>query len=329
MRYLITGGAGFVGSHATDALLAQGDEVTILDNLSTGRLENIEHVLDNPAVRFVEGSVTDSLLVDRLMRDADRCLHLASAVGVELVVEQPLETLLENVRGIDVVLEAASRRGKRLLFTSTSEVYGKTCGTDLTEDSDLLIGSPAKSRWSYAIAKSFGEAVAAGYHAQGAEVIVVRLFNAVGPRQSARYGMVLPRFVTQALAGEDLTVHGDGCQTRCFTHVCDSVAAILSLYQHEGALGRTFNIGSSVPIAVADLAARVIERTGSSSRIVKVPFDEAYAPGFEELGIRQPDTSALRELTGWERRRDLDDAIDDVIAHVSAQKDFELLANAA
>ena len=329
MRYLITGGAGFVGSHATEALVARGDTVTILDNLSTGDVANVEHLLDSGRVSFVEGSVTDAALVDRLMRRADRCLHLASAVGVELVVEQPLETLLENVRGIDVVLESAARHNCRLLFTSTSEVYGKRSGVGLTEDSDLTIGSPAKSRWSYAIAKQFGEAVAAGYHAQGAEVIVVRLFNAVGPRQSARYGMVLPRFVIQALAGEDLTVHGDGSQTRCFTHVRDSVGAILALFESDGALGRTFNVGSAVPIAVADLAARVIERTRSSSRVVYVPVDEAYAPGFEELGIRQPDVSALRDLTGWERRYGLDDAIDDVIAHFRSQAESDLLANAA
>jgi UDP-glucose 4-epimerase len=329
MRYLITGGAGFVGSHITDALVARGDEVLILDNLSTGRVANLEHLLETGQVRLVEGSVTDADLVDRLMRRVDRCLHLASAVGVELVVAEPLETLLENVRGIDVVLEAAARRRKRLLFTSTSEVYGKRCGDALSEESDLLIGSPARSRWSYAIAKSFGEAVAHGYAAKGAEVTVVRLFNAVGPRQSARYGMVLPRFVQQALAGEDLTVHGDGEQTRCFTHVRDSARAMLLLLAHPGALGRTFNIGSSTPVAVNDLAARVIARTESSSGVVHVPFDEAYSPGFEELGLRQPDTSAVRDLTGWVPERGLDDAIDDVIAHLGAQMELQVLADAA
>ena len=315
MKYLITGGAGFVGSHVADALVARGDTVLVLDDLSTGSYGNIQHLVESGRLRFVQGSVTDAALVDDAMACVDRCLHLASAVGVQLVVDNPLETLLENVRGIDIVLEAAARRGKRLLFTSTSEVYGKQCCDALTEDDDLLIGSPAKSRWSYAIAKSFGEAVAHGYHASGAEVTVVRLFNAVGPRQSGRYGMVLPRFVQQALAGEDLTVHGDGEQTRCFTHVADSVRAILMLIENDDALGRTFNVGTGIPIAVADLARRVIERAGSTSDVVHVPFEEAYAPGFEELGIRRPDTSALVELTGWAPERTLDHAIDDVIAH--------------
>ena len=329
MRYLITGGAGFVGSHATDALVARGDEVVIVDNLSTGRLENIEHLLGTGRMRFIEGSVTDADLMDAVVPDADVVLHLASAVGVQLVVEHPLETLLENVRGIDVVLGAAARHGRRLLFTSTSEVYGKQSREGLDEDADLLIGSPAKSRWSYAIAKSFGEAVAHGYAAEGAEVTVVRLFNAVGPRQTGRYGMVLPRFVQQALAGNDLTVHGDGLQTRCFTHVADAVRAILLLTEHDGALGRTFNVGSAVPIAVSDLARRVIKRTRSRSGIVHVPFDEAYAPGFEELGIRRPDTSALSDLTGWTPQLDLDVAINDVIAYERARLDREVLADAA
>ena len=218
-------------------------------------------------------------------------------------------------RGIDVVLGAAARHGRRVLFTSTSEVYGKHSNGALDEEADLIIGSPSKSRWSYAIAKSFGEAVAAGYHAQGAEVVTVRLFNAVGPRQSGQYGMVVPRFVQQAMAGGDLSVHGDGEQTRCFTHVLDSVRAILMLCVHDGALGRTFNIGNGIQVSVRDLAERVIARTSSDSQIRFIPYEEAYAPGFEELGIRRPDTSALRDLTGWTPVLTLDHAIDDVIAH--------------
>jgi nucleoside-diphosphate-sugar epimerase len=315
MRYLITGGSGFLGSHLCDSLTALGNEVVVLDDLSTGRLENIAHLVMDDRVTFVEGSATDADLVDDLMGDADICLHLASAVGVQLVVDNPLETLLSNVRGIDVVLGTAARHGKRTLFTSTSEVYGKHSNGALTEEADLIIGSPAKSRWSYAIAKSFGEAVASGYHAQGAEIVTVRLFNAVGPRQSARYGMVLPRFVQQAMAGSDLTVHGDGGQTRCFTHVLDSARAIQMLCLHDGALGRTFNIGNGTPVAVLDLARKVIERVGSDSEIELVAYEDAYAPGFEELGIRRPDTSALQELTGWTPVLSLDDAIDDVIAH--------------
>src|SRR5436190_17234612 len=315
MRYLITGGSGFVGSHLCDALTALGHRVTVLDDLSTGRLANIEHLVADGRVEFFEGSATDPLLVDDLVRGTDHVLHLASAVGVQLVVDNPLETLLSNVRGIDVVLGAAARHEKRALFTSTSEVYGKHSNGALDEEADLIIGSPSKSRWSYAIAKSFGDAVASGYHAQGAEVVTVRLFNAVGPRQSGRYGMVVPRFVQQALAGEDLSVHGDGEQTRCFTHVLDTVRALLMLSVHDGALGRTFNIGNGIQVSVRDLAERVIARTGADSQIQFVPYEEAYAPGFEELGIRRPDTSALRELTGWTPVLTLGHAIDDVIAH--------------
>jgi UDP-glucose 4-epimerase len=329
MRYLITGGAGFVGSHLADSITAMGDEVLVLDDLSTGRLANIEHLLADERIRFVEGSVTDADIVDDCVRQADVCLHLASAVGVRLVVEQPLDTLLSNVRGIDTVLTTAARHHKRVLFTSTSEVYGKHSNGALDEDADLIFGSPARSRWSYAIAKSFGEALAHGYSEQGAEVVVVRLFNAVGPRQMGRYGMVLPRFVRQALAGEDLTVHGDGEQTRCFTHVHDTVRAMLQLVANDRALGNTYNVGSSEPVTVTDLAQRVIERTASDSRIAWIPYHEAYPMGFEELGIRQPDTTALRDLTGWAPMLTLDDAIEDVIAHARGVVPERLLGHAA
>ena len=319
MRYLITGGAGFVGSHLTDALVADGHDVLILDNFSTGRRENVEHLLGTGRVEIFEGSVTDATLVEQCMLASDRCVHLASAVGVRLVVDQPLATVLDNVRGIDTVLESATRLGRRVLFASTSEVYGKQSRGPLAEDADLIIGSPAKGRWSYAIAKCFGETLAHAYHTdQGAETIVVRLFNAVGPRQSAQYGMVLPRFVRQALHGEDITVYGKGSQTRCFTHVFDSVQAIRMLCDTDGAVGRTFNIGSSAPVAVIELAERIIERTASSSRIVHIPYEEAYSSGFEELGMRRPNTTAVEELTGWSAAWTLDDAIDDVIAHEKA-----------
>ncbi|MEJ7826477.1 MAG: NAD-dependent epimerase/dehydratase family protein [Solirubrobacteraceae bacterium] len=315
MRYLMTGGSGFIGSHLTDLLVAEGHSVTILDNLSTGRRENVWHLLGDE-VRLVEGSVTDAALVDELMQDADACIHLASAVGVQLIVERPLEALLANVRGIDIVMEAAARHGRRLLYSSTSEVYGKNTTGALSEDNDLLLGSPFKARWSYAIAKSFGEALAHGYHRDlGAEVVTVRLFNTVGPRQSAMYGMVLPRLVRQALTGRDLTVYGDGGQTRCFIHVRDTVEAIAMLCHDPRAVGNVYNIGNTTPISIMDLAIRVIERTDSDSRICLVPYDAAYPSGFEELGRRQPDTSLLRELTGWCPNRTLDEAIDDVILH--------------
>jgi UDP-glucose 4-epimerase len=329
MRYLLTGGSGFIGSHLCDALTRAGHDVVVLDDLSTGRIENIAHLLDGGRLRFVEGTVTDAALVDDCMREADVCLHLASTVGVQLVVDGPLETLLDHVRGTDVVMAAAARRRRRVLFTSTSEVYGKRSGL-LAEDADLVIGSPARSRWSYAIAKCFGEAVAHAYHAeQGAEVVVVRLFNTVGPRQTGRYGMVLPRFVSQALDGQNLTVYGDGTQTRCFTHVADTVRGLTLLCENDAAIGNAYNIGSSVPVAIADLAQRVIARTGSASEVETVPYDEAYAPGFEELGSRRPVTTALETLTGWRARRTIDDAIDDVIAYQRADVAYGLVADAA
>jgi nucleoside-diphosphate-sugar epimerase len=317
-RYLITGGAGFIGSHLIEALAANGgcDAITVLDDLSTGRLENIADRIAGGEVRFVEGSVTESELVDELMAESDICVHLASAVGVQMIVDEPLETLMRSVRGSNVVMHAAQRHDVRVLFSSTSEVYGKHTNSALTEDDDLIFGSPSKGRWTYAIAKTFGEALIHGYHGRrGVGATVVRLFNTVGPRQTGQYGMVLPRFVRQALAGDDLTVYGTGAQTRCFTHVRDTVAALVMLAESEEAHGRTFNIGSSTPIAVIELARRVIERAESESGIVLVPYEEAYGDGFEELGSRRPDTTALRNLTGWQTRRTVEDAIDDVIAY--------------
>jgi UDP-glucose 4-epimerase len=317
-RYLVTGGAGFIGSHLIEALLERGtaEKIVVLDDLSTGRLEHIEHLLDAGSVQFVEGTVTDATLVDELMDGADICVHLASAVGVQMIVNEPLETLMRSVRGSNVVMHAAARHSARVLFSSTSEVYGKHTNGALTEQDDLIFGSPTKGRWTYAIAKTFGEALIAGYHGRrGVNATVVRLFNTVGPRQTGQYGMVLPRFVRQALRGEDLTVYGNGTQTRCFTHVRDTVSALMLLAESHGSEGKTFNIGSSTPIAVIELARRVIERADSSSGIALVPYEEAYGDGFEELGIRRPDTTALRNLTGWQTQRTVDDAIDDVIEY--------------
>lgn len=315
-RHLITGGAGFIGSHLADALVTRGDKVIILDDLSTGRRENIAHLLGSDAVRLVEGSTLDAGLVDDLMREADSCLHLASAVGVQLVVSKPLECLLSNVRGTDIVMSAAAKHGVRLLYTSTSEVYGKNSEGSLTETSDRVLGSPFKSRWAYAIAKSFGESMAHGlHHTDGTAISTVRLFNCVGPRQRDEFGMVLPRFVRQALSGEDLTVYGNGTQTRCFAHVYDVAEAILLVADNDEAIGRVFNVGAETPLTIIELARRVIERCGTGARVELVPYEAAYDEGFEELGRRQPDTSSLRELTGWVPTRTVDDAIDDVIAH--------------
>lgn len=322
-QYLITGGAGFIGSHLVEAIVARGAQVTVLDDLSTGLERNLDALAAEPALRLVEGSVTDAELVDRLMAQCDHCLHLASAVGVELVVADPLHTLRQIVQGTDVVLAAAAAHRPRLVFFSTSEVYGKNSGQFLHEDSDRLLGSASKSRWSYAIAKSYGESLAHGYHRQhGTDTVIVRLFNTIGPRQRSSYGMVVPRFVQRALAGEDLRVYGDGSQSRCFMHVGDAVRAILAVCDATGATGRAFNIGNPRPITILDLARRVIELTGSDSGISLVPYEEAYGDGFEELGRRSPDITAISELTGWRPRRTLDEALSDVIAfqrdHASA-----------
>jgi UDP-glucose 4-epimerase len=320
LNFLITGGAGFIGSHVVDALVARGDGVVVLDDLSTGRRENIAEHLDSGACTLVEGSMLDVEVVDELVAEADAVMHLASAVGVQLVVDRPLDSLLRNVRGNDTVISAAARHGCRLLFTSTSEVYGKNSDGALSEDSDRILGSPYKSRWAYATSKAFGEALTYGYHREhGMPAVVVRLFNTVGPRQRGAYGMVLPRFVGQALANEDLTVYGSGAQSRCFLHVCDAVQAILMVCEAELAEGRVFNIGSDRETTIIELAGRVIERAGSSSRVRLLSYDDAYAEGFEELGRRKPDTTALRQLTGWEPTRGLDTMIDDVIAHARSQ----------
>jgi len=337
MRYLITGGAGFIGSHLVDALTGRGDDVLVLDDLSTGRIDNLDRLSPDRngstgirptlkrfsanhsrvgAVELVEGSVTNEALVDDCMASADVCVHLASAVGVQLVVQRPLESLLSNVRGCDIVISAAARRRRRVLFTSTSEIYGKLSGDSLPESSDRLLGSPFQARWSYSTAKAFGEALAAGFHRQsGAETVVARLFNTVGPRQTGAYGMVLPRFVRQALDGEDLTVYGTGTQSRCFTHVIDTVRALVLLCDHDGAIGNVYNVGSRSPVSVTELARMVVERTGSSAGVRLVPYDEAYGPGFEELGRRIPDITALKGLTGWTPTRTIEEMIDDVIAY--------------
>jgi UDP-glucose 4-epimerase len=316
VKTLVTGGAGFVGSHLVDALVARGDWVVVLDDLSTGRFANLAPAIQSGRVEFVEGSTSDAELVAELVGDADVCFHLASAVGVHLVVENELDSLLRNVRGAENVLTACADSGTRVLIASTSEVYGKHSDGPLHELSDRVLGPPQLSCWSYATAKSFAEALAYALHRErAAETIVARLFNVVGARQTGAYGMVLPRFVRQALDGEDLTVYGDGVQSRCFSHVADVVEAMLVLVDTDAALGRPFNIGADTEIAITELARRVLERCKSTSGISFVPFEDAYGEGFEELGRRKPDASALRALTGWEPLLTLDEAIDDVVAY--------------
>jgi nucleoside-diphosphate-sugar epimerase len=324
VRYLITGGAGFIGSHLVDALTTRGDAVVVLDDLSTGKIANLEHVLESELVEFIEGSVLDEQLVDEVVQGTDACLHLASAVGVQLVVGRPLDSLRRNVRGNDIVISAAARHRRRLLFASTSEVYGKNSEGALAEDSDRILGSPAKLRWSYATAKAFGEALLYSYcREHSTPMTAVRLFNTVGPRQTGAYGMVLPRFVRQALFEDELTVFGNGTQSRCFAHVFDVVHGILQVLDEERSIGCVFNIGAPGETPIIELARKVIERTGSQATVKLVPYDEAYDDGFEELGRRKPDTTALHELTGWQATRTVDEAIDDVVAYELATRGEE------
>jgi UDP-glucose 4-epimerase len=326
LHHLITGGAGFIGSHLADELVARGDHVTILDDLSTGRRENIEHLLEGGQAKLLVASTLDLELVDELMASADTCFHLASSVGVKLIVDQPLESTLRSVRGTDIVLTTAARYRTRLVFSSTSEIYGKNGGEPLHEQSDRKVGPPTLSRWSYATAKVFGEVLAYGYtREQGAKMTVARLFNSVGPRQSSAYGMVLPRFVKQALAGEELTVYGDGTQSRCFTHVRDTVAALVGLSESNDTVGNVYNVGSEDSVTILELAERVIERAGSDSEVCLVPYEEAYGEGFEELGSRRPDCSEINATIGWMPTLSVDDAIDDLVAY---ERDAEARARA-
>lgn len=312
-RYLVTGGAGFVGSHLTDALLAHGHTVIALDDLSTGDRANLAASWSHPNLDFVRGSVLDARLVDELTSRCDRVIHLAAAVGVRLVVEQPLKSFTTNVRGTETVVEAAHRHGRPLLLASTSEIYGKNGAGPVAETDDRILGQTTVARWSYATSKAVDEILALGYHRErGLPVTVARLFNTVGPRQSPAYGMVVPRLAAQAVAGRPLTVHGDGTQRRCFAHVADVVDALLRLLAHPDANGEVFNIGSSEETTIADLAHLIVERSGSSSPLRFIPYEEVYADGhgFEDLARRIPDTRKIRELTGWAPRLGLTDIVD-------------------
>ena len=309
----MTGGAGFVGSHMVEALVARGDEVTLLDNLSTGRARNVAAVRKH--VRFVHGSVLDSLLVDELVAGADVVVHLAAAVGVQLIVDRPLHSFITNIRGSETVLEAAHRYRRKVLLASTSEVYGKNRSGPFHEDDDRVLGSNKISRWAYSTSKAVDEVLAFAYHRErGLPTVVVRLFNTVGPRQTGAYGMVLPRFVEQALAGEPLTVYGDGRQTRCFCHVGDVIEALLALLHEPKAEGDVFNVGSTEEVSILELAEAVIQATGSSSTLRLVPYEEAYEEGFEDMRRRVPDISKIRDLVGWEPRRRLNEIVSEVVS---------------
>ena len=314
MRALISGGAGFIGSHLADRLLARGDQVVLLDDLSTGRLANIAHLEGDPDAEFVLGSILNPDLVDHVVSRVDAIYHLAAAVGVNLIVEKPLESLMTNIRGTETVVEKAHKYGKRVLVASTSEIYGKNPSDRLSEDDARILGSPLKSRWSYSEAKAIDEILAYTYwREKGLETVIVRLFNTVGPRQTGSYGMVIPRFVTQALRGEPITVFGDGRQTRCFCSVHDVVVGILALSENSGAIGRVFNLGGTEEISMADLAAKIVGLAGSTSTIEYVPYDVAYEEGFEDMERRVPDTTRAHELVGFAPTASLDDIISAVI----------------
>jgi UDP-glucose 4-epimerase len=300
MKVLITGGAGFIGSHLTDALLSAGHEVTIIDDLSTGKLENIAHVRNFPNFHFAIETIMNQTVMDRLVSECDVIYHLASAVGVELIVNRPVEVIERCILGTDVVLKIANRYKKRVLLTSTSEIYGKNTKTPFNEEDDRLLGPTTKSRWSYSCSKAIDEFLALAYFKEkNLPIIIVRLFNTIGPRQTGQYGMVVPRFIGQAMSNEPLTVYGDGSQSRCFCYVSDVVQALILLMNHSDAVGQIFNIGSTEEITITNLAKRVKNVVGSNSEIVYVPYNEAYEFGFEDMQRRVPDTRKIQKIVGW------------------------------
>ncbi len=317
MRFLVTGGAGFIGGHLVESLLKAGHRVSVIDDMSTGDLANLAAVAGDPKLEIVVGDILESEELDRLVAGADVVYHLAAAVGVELVVHDPVRTIVTNVHGTERVLRLASKHGKKIVVASTSEVYGKSEKESFSEKDDLLIGAPTNSRWSYACSKLLDEFFLMAFHRNmKLQGVVVRLFNTVGPRQTGRYGMVLPRFVASALKDEPLQVYGTGSQTRCFCHVFDTVRALSAIAACEKAVGSVFNIGSTRSVSIEQLAKMVIERTGSKSQIAHIPYEKAYEAGFEDMLRRAPNVSAVKEAIGWEPEIALERIIDDVAAQL-------------
>lgn len=320
MKALITGGAGFVGSHLAEALLARGDEVYALDNLSTGSIDNIEHLKTQPGFHYVIDSVMNEPVTAELIDRADVVFHMAAAVGVRLIVESPVNTIETNVHGTEMVLKLANKKKKKVVVASTSEVYGKSNVVPFREDADLVLGPTQKGRWSYACSKAIDEFLALAYHKEKRlPVVIVRLFNTVGPRQTGRYGMVIPNFAKQALLGHPLTVFGDGEQSRCFTYVSDVVGALLKLADHPEAVGQVFNIGNDhEEITILELARKVREKARSKSEIVLVPYDQAYEEGFEDMPRRVPELAKIRALIGYEPEVHLDQIVDNVLSYFTS-----------
>ncbi len=328
MRVLITGGAGFIGSHLTDLLLARGDEVWILDDLSTGSLENIQHLAGNPNLRFYCGSVVDSPILAQQVEWADAVVHLAAVVGVRRVMEKPLETLETNLRGTQAVLEQAAKKKTPVLLASTSEVYGKSSKIPFCEEDDVVLGAPSSPRWNYAYSKAVDECLGLAYWKErGVPVVIARLFNTVGPRQTGEYGMVLPAFVRQALTGLPLHIFGDGKQTRCFGYVGDVVDALARLLRTPSAVGEIFNIGGEEEVNMQELAERVIRITGSTSEILYVPYEQVYGQGFEDMRRRVPCLDKIRRFTGWAAQTSLDEMIRKVVEEIKMNKKTEKLQN--
>ena len=314
MRALITGGAGFIGSHLSDRLIADGHEVFVIDNLSTGSIANIAHLKDHPRFHYTIDTIANEPLLAELVDEADVVFHLAAAVGVKLIVEQPVHTIETNVHGTEVVLKLANKKKKLVLVASTSEVYGKSADVPFREDADLVLGPTTKHRWAYACSKLLDEFLALAYWKEKKlPVVIVRLFNTVGPRQTGQYGMVIPTFVQQALAGRPITVFGDGTQQRSFTWVGDVIGALVALAASPGAVGEVFNVGNREEITMAALAERVKALTGSASGIVRIPYDQAFEAGFEDMPRRVPDLTKIRALVGYEPGVGLDEILVQVV----------------
>ncbi len=318
---LITGGAGFIGSHLAERLLADEWEVFVLDDLSTGSERNVAHLRGRRDFHLIVDSVLKSSVVNELVHRCDVIFHLAAAVGVRLIVEEPVRTLITNIQGTETVLDYCNEFGKRVLVASTSEVYGDRREPEpLSEDGRRIYGPTTSRRWAYAESKALDEFLALAYHQErGLDCVIVRLFNTVGPRQSGQYGMVIPRFVSAALAGRPIEIHGDGTQTRCFCHVQDTIRALTGLMEAPGVSGDIFNVGSTEIVTINELAQRVLERTGSKSKIVEVPYDEVYGQGIEDMLHRQPSIDKISSAVGWEPTVGLDGILEDVIRHVRAE----------
>ena len=321
MRYLVTGGAGFIGSHLCEHLLSGGDDVLVLDDLSTGRYENVAGLDDGTRFRFLLGSVNDADIVTECLRQCDAVFHLASAVGVRLIIEQPVRTIETIVGGTDVILRACARYRKPVLLTSTSEIYGKSEKVPFREDDDRVMGPTTQRRWSYACAKALDEFLAQAHWTEyRLPVVIVRLFNTVGPRQTGQYGMVVPRFVQQGLAGEPLTVYGDGKQTRSFAHVHDVVEALPKLLKLPSARGQIYNLGNDEEVTILELAERVKRITGNKAEIEFVPYEQAYVQGFDDMRRRVPDLTKVAQAIGYRPQKKLDNILQDVVAYLKGQK---------